>query len=247
VRAQGLTHIGTAGWSIPRASWHRCPPDGTHLQRYACVFNGVEINSSFYGPHATPTYARWAASTPEGFRFAVKVPKLITHELRLRRARAPFEQFLSETAGLGNRRGPLLVQLPPSFGFEERVAARFFAMVRERFDGFVVFEPRHPTWFTERAERLLCRHSIARVAADPAVIPAAGLPGGWPGCQYFRLHGSPRMYWSSYDTAYLTDLTTRVRKAGESSEVWCVFDNTALGAAIENAWELQRNVRNVTE
>ena len=233
-------YIGTAGWSIPRASAQRCPKEGTHLQRYACVFNGVEINSSFYRPHAAPTYAKWALSTPADFRFAVKVPKLITHELRLRRSRVPFEKFLAESAGLGEHRGPILVQLPPSFEFDDRVAARFFAMVRERFEGSVVLEPRHATWFSARAERLLCRHSIARVAADPGITSEPLLPGGWPGCAYFRLHGSPRMYWSSYDTDFLTRLASLVRKASESSDVWCVFDNTALGASMENAWQLRQ-------
>jgi uncharacterized protein YecE (DUF72 family) len=240
-------YVGTAGWVVPRTSAARCPGDGTHLQRYARVFGCAEINSSFYRPHATATYARWAASTPEDFRFCVKVPKLITHELRLRRTRAPFERFLAESAGLGHKRGPLLVQLPPSFAFDRRVAAAFFAMVRDRFDGLVVFEPRHPTWFNDRVEQLLCQHSVSRVAADPAVTSSAAVPGGWPGCAYFRLHGSPRMYWSSYDAAYLTQLASVVMNAAESSDVWCVFDNTALGTAMENAWEFQRSVRKVTE
>ena len=86
--------IGTAGWSIPRAAGHRCDSDGTHLQRYARVFGCAEINSSFHRPHGATTYARWAASTPARFQFAVKLPKDITHVRKLRNSRLPLERFL---------------------------------------------------------------------------------------------------------------------------------------------------------
>lgn len=193
--------IGTAGWSIPRASAHRVVGDGTHLQRYARRFAGAEINSSFHRPHAAATYAKWAGSTPPDFRFAVKLPRVITHDARLRRARLPLERFLEETGGLAHKRGPLLVQLPPSLDFDARVAARFFDLLRSRYDGFVVCEPRHNTWFTASADALLVRYTVARVAADPAPAAGAEIPGGWNGMVYFRLHGAPRMYWSRYDGA----------------------------------------------
>jgi len=75
--------VGCAGWSLPREQWPAFAAEGTHLQRYASRFNAVEINSSFYRPHLPKTYARWAQSVPPGFRFSVKVPQRITHELRL--------------------------------------------------------------------------------------------------------------------------------------------------------------------
>ena len=236
----GRIYIGTAGWSIPRASAHLCPTEGTHLQRYARVFPCAEINSSFHRPHAASTYAKWAASTPGAFRFAVKVPRLITHELKLLHARGPFEQFLAESRGLGGQRGPLLVQLPPSFEFEARVAARFFDVVRTHYDGPVVCEPRHPTWFAARPHAMMQRYAVARVVADPPITDGANAPGGWGGIAYFRLHGAPRMYWSRYDASYLSRLAMLIRRMSESVDVWCVFDNTATGAALDNAWELQR-------
>ena len=236
-------YIGTAGWSVPRASSHRCPLEGTHLQRYARIYPCAEINSSFSRWHSPVTYPRWAAATPDEFRFAVKVPRLITHDHRLRRTRLPFERVSAETNGLGCRRGPLLVQLPPSLAFEARAAARFFEMVREVHEGTVVCEPRHLTWFGARANTLMSRFAVARVAADPAISEESSAPGGWDGIAYFRLHGSPRTYWSRYEATYLTGLTTRVRQIAESVDVWCIFDNTASGAAIENAWELQQLIR----
>ena len=230
--------VGTAGWSIPRASAERCPDDGTHLQRYARVFPCAEINSSFHRPHAASTYAKWAASAPPGFRFAVKLPRAITHDQQLRRCGPALERFLDETAGLGKKRGPLLVQLPPSLAFDVRIAGRFFTLLRARYEGLAVCEPRHETWFSAAAESLLLRYQIARVAADPPPVPGAELPAGWSGIIYYRLHGSPRKYWSKYDDRYIETLARKLHELPASVEGWCVFDNTASGAALENAWEL---------
>src|SRR5689334_1508643 len=93
--------IGTAGWSIPKQHAAPFPSEGTHLERYSAIFNAVEINSSFYRPHRTATYERWAASVPEDFRFAVKVPKSVTHVRRLKDTDDLLNQFVSEVGGLG--------------------------------------------------------------------------------------------------------------------------------------------------
>src|SRR4030088_1378815 len=145
--APGL-HLGVAGWSIRREHADKFSQTGTHLQRYASVFNAVEINSCFYRPHRNSTYERWAASVPDDFRFAVKLPKAVTHEARLVDAEPAVERFLTETAGLGAKRGPILVQIPPSLSFDEAAAHRFVRELRDRFDGGIVLEPRHETWFT---------------------------------------------------------------------------------------------------
>jgi uncharacterized protein YecE (DUF72 family) len=204
----------------------------------------VEINSSFYRPHAAATYARWARSTPPGFRFAIKIPRLISHDLALRRARRPFAEFLAETAGLGDRRGPLLLQLPPSFEFDARVVGAFLVMARAVYDGPLACEPRHPTWFAPAAERLMIRHRVARVAADPPRAPAGDTPGGWRGLAYFRLHGSPDLYWSAYEAARLEAIAAAIDQQPARTEVWCVFDNTASGAAMRNACDLQARLGN---
>ena len=113
----GLAHagrlplIGCAGWSLPREFWPQFAADGTHLQRYASRFAAVEINSSFYRPHRPATYARWAASVPASFRFAAKLPRRITHELRLRQSEAALSIFLAEVTALQSQLGCLLVQL----------------------------------------------------------------------------------------------------------------------------------------
>ncbi len=235
--------IGTAGWTIPRQHTDAFPTIGTHLARYAARFNGVEINSSFYRPHRPGTYARWADSVPAGFRFAVKVPKEITHIRRLVAAAEPLARFLAETGSLGDKIGPLLVQLPPSLAFDRGVAAGFFDALRARFKGSVACEPRHPTWFTDEADALMTRHAVARVAADPARVPPAREPGGWPGLVYYRLHGSPRTYYSGYGQPCIDALAGRIAATVAAGRtVWCVFDNTALGEATLDALALAGRV-----
>lgn len=233
-------YIGCAGWSLS-SRFSDFAGEGSHLERYSRRFHAVEINSSFYKPHQTKTYARWAASTPEEFRFSVKLPKTITHELKLQNCESQLDQFQSQVIGLGEKLGPVLVQLPPSLRFELGAANEFLIQLRDRFDSSIVWEPRHPTWFSSEAENLLAEYRIARVAADPPPVPAAAAPAGWTGLVYFRLHGSPRMYYSAYDDDYLADLSERLKQiCDQSIECWCIFDNTAAGAAVKNAVELQR-------
>jgi len=231
-------YVGTAGWSIRREYAPAFPSAGTHLERYARRLPAVEINSSFYRPHQPATYARWAASTPPGFRFSLKLPRELTHLRRLKDP-APFAGFLEQVRELGEKLGPLLAQLPPSLPFDPKTAGDFFAALRELHDGPLLCEPRHQSWFTPEAEALLEEHRIGRVAADPALNEQAAEPGGWKETVYYRLHGSPQMYYSPYSSAYLQELSRRLESQVEAGRaVWCIFDNTAEGAAPVNALEL---------
>jgi|GEM_PF-49846 len=234
-----MIRIGTAGWTIPRATAGSFPGEGTHLQRYAGVFSAAEINSSFYRPHRPETYAKWASSVPAGFRFSVKLPKQITHELRLGSVAKPLETFLSEIQGLGDRLGCLLVQLPPSFAWEPSVATSFFASLRTMHAGHVVVEARHESWCTEDVDRMLSEFHVSRVAADPGRISCGDEPGASSRVRYYRLHGSPRIYYSSYTQDYLAALADRLYSAdSDAEETWCIFDNTASGSAAEDALRL---------
>ncbi len=233
-----MIRIGTAGWSVPATVRDRFPAEGATLHRYAAVLDAVEINSSFYRPHKPQTYARWAAATPERFRFAVKAPKTITHERRLVDADEPLDRFLGDTAALGHKRGPVLVQLPPSLRLDPAIAGSFFDRLRTRYDGEVVLEPRHGSWFTPEADTLLSSWRIARVAADPAVTDTARAPGGWTGLQYWRLHGSPRTYASAYGRERLETMAADV-----ADPAWVLFDNTMFGAAAADALILQAILR----
>ncbi len=234
-----MVYVGCAGWSIPRTHAHLFPENGAHLQRYARVFPAVEINSSFYRFHRPATYARWAASTPDGFRFAVKAHRNLTHFKRLRRPEL-LDEFLPGVMSLGTKLGPLLLQFPPSLKFERAIVEKFLRELRDRFAGQVVVEPRHASWFVPEVDAMLQAYRIARVAADPS--PVGDLePGGWSHLRYVRLHGSPIRYRSSYSAAWLEAFSHALRRwEGEGAEVWCIFNNTAEGAAIPNALRLWR-------
>jgi uncharacterized protein YecE (DUF72 family) len=231
-------YVGCAGWNLPREYWPLFPASGTHLQRYASQLTAVEINSSFYRPHRSQTYFRWAQSVPTSFRFSVKVPKGITHVQRLQGCELWLDEFLAQCTALGNSLGCLLVQLPLSLVYDEAIAAVFFRALRQRYAGAVVLEPRHETWLS--ADALLIEQRIGRVAADPSPITGGGLPGGWSGIHYWRLHGSPRTYYSDYDQGRLQALTEQVlTSAHEGIDTWCIFDNTASGFAVSNALTVQ--------
>jgi uncharacterized protein YecE (DUF72 family) len=161
------------------------------------------------------------------FRFAVKVPRHITHELRLQGAAGVLDRFLRETSALKSKRGPLLVQLPPSLEFDARISVRFFELLRRGSSDFVVCEPRHASWFSPHAEALLEQLEVGRVAAEPTTIAGANRPGGWLGIVSYRLHGSPRKYWSAYQHAFLEEIADAIRRVPASTAVWCIFDNTA--------------------
>jgi len=230
-------YIGCAGWNVGREQTAVFPVEGTHLQRYGSQLNGVEINSSFYRPHRHQTYVHWAESVPRAFRFCVKVPKHITHELRLLDCEQPLDEFLGQCSGLGERLGCLLVQLPPSLAYDEPVAESFFRTLKEQYSGAVILEPRHESWVG--AASLLMTYGVSQAAVDPSRISNDLSPAGAPDVQYWRLHGSPRIYHSAYDQPFLKRLATQLQvAAAEGVTVWCIFDNTASGAALRNALEL---------
>ena len=232
--------IGCAGWSVPSALQESFPAEGSQLERYAAALPAVEINTSFYRPHRPATYALWRDSVPASFRFTVKIPKAITHEQRLQEVDAALAVFLDEAGHLGDKLGCLLVQLPPSLRYDSGIAQRFFAGVRKLTGISVACEPRHATWFSREAGAMLREFDVVQVRADPQVVSLPA-PSVQEHLVYLRLHGSPRIYHSPYDEAFLERLAAEIRGylcAGK--KVWCVFDNTASGAAQPNALSLLR-------
>jgi uncharacterized protein YecE (DUF72 family) len=240
--AGGAPLIGCAGWSLHKDVAADFPEEGSHLERYAAVFPAVEINSSFYRPHQPQTYARWAASVPPDFRFSVKLPKTITHEARLVDADELLDRFAHEAGHLGAKLGCVLIQLPPKGVFDEAVARDFLPRLSQRLGCMLALEGRHPTWFSETATEVLREHGVTRVMADP--------PAGQPGphvpttaAGYIRLHGTPRVYYSSYPPAFLHEVEQRIAAmTAGGADCWCIFDNTAAFAAVPNALEVLRHL-----
>lgn len=231
--------IGTAGWALPKALRDQQSAGLSVLEQYAAKFDSVEINSSFYKPHRRSTYERWRTSVPAPFRFSVKLPRTITHELGLLRCQSETLAFMDSARGLDDKLAVLLVQLPPSRTFDPRIADAFFGSLRQETSAHIVCEARNPGWFGSAATLVFEQHRVTRVAADP-VPPGCEFVSPAKSCfAYLRLHGSPRMYYS----VYLIDQLQRVAAAASTAtEAWCIFDNTAAGAAWADAATLRRLV-----
>ncbi|PHN07882.1 DUF72 domain-containing protein [Flavilitoribacter nigricans] len=231
--------LGTAGWTIAREHAALFPAEGSHLERYAQLFRAVEINVTFYRLPMARTFLRWAETVPPDFRFSVKLSRSITHHTRLK-DHGLLAPFLERVELLGEKLGPILVQLPPNLAFDSGPVREFFREFRRQHDGAIVCEPRHLSWFAPEVELVWDEFRIARVAADPARAPQADQPGGWNGLVYYRLHGSPRVYYSSYDEGYLQELARQLEEWRQLAPVWCIFDNTASGAAVGNGLTIQQ-------
>lgn len=234
--------IGTAGWTIPKSVAPEFPGEAPHLERYATVMQATEINTSFYRRHRRASYERWAQCTPENFRFSVKLPREISHSRKLVDGVGLLDAFVEQIEGLGSKLAVVLVQLPPSLAFDPDTASAFFETLRARLDPAIAIttEPRHPSWFVQPVDAFLADRHIARVSADPVIVSGGEGPGGWGGLIYRRLHGSPRIYYSAYDEPRLAALAQAiVREQAAGTPSWCIFDNTASGAALADALRLQ--------
>jgi uncharacterized protein YecE (DUF72 family) len=238
--------IGTAGWTVPRAVADQFPPAGSSLERYTAQFCVTEINSSFHRFHRVQTWARWHDSVPEDFRFSVKLPKVITHAKKLVDCDEELLSFAQQVRPLHGKLAVILVQLPPKLAFDAAVAENFFNQLHVS-DATIVCEPRHASWFTEEANQVLERSTVARVAADPAICAKGAAPGGWQGIRYWRLHGSPNVYRSSYRGRLEFYASAMQDAALKDEDVWCIFDNTASSAATSDALALMQLVHSTPQ
>lgn len=235
--------VGCAGWALGSKDAASFPMQGSHLERYAQVFPSVEINSSFYRSHQPKTYARWADSVPAAFRFSVKMPRTITHESRLQRCEDLLLKFLEEVAHLGTKLGCILVQLPPSLAFDTNEVARLFSLLRDHTSVAVACEPRHASWFTPAGASVLREAGVVFVQAHPPIAAGADDYSSDMPTLYIRLHGAPEVYYSAYDDEFIAAVATQMRRTHEQNgTAWCIFDNTARGAAIPNALTLMKQL-----
>ena len=237
--ARVALQVGTAGWTIGRAASGQFPHEGSGLHRYAAVFPVVEINSSFHRPHRASTWQRWRDSAPPDFRFSVKIPKEISHKRKLVDCDEPLWAFFEQVHNLGEKLAVLLLQLPPKLEFSAPLVETFLDSLIAKSPAAIVCEPRNASWFRDEADSLLRRMGVARVAADPATTPAAAFPGGWSGLKYWRLHGSPDIYRSSYADRINHYADLLLQEARGPGDIWCIFDNTASSAAICDAMMLK--------
>jgi len=240
--------VGVSGWTYPPWRGDFYPkglPQREELAYAAGQLTSIEINGSFYALQKPESYRKWRDQTPDGFVFAVKGSRFITHMKRLADAEEPLKKFFdSGVWELGDKLGPLLWQLPETFRYdEERLATFFDQLPRRSPDGLQVrhaLEFRSTTFATSAAYALLREHDIACVLADTA--------GRWPkveedtaGFRYVRLHGDAELYTSGYDDRALDGWAAKVKTWRKDSYVY--FDNDAKGYAPHDAMRLIERLR----
>ena len=233
-----MIYIGCAGWSIPKELRDLFGEGADLLQRYATRLDVTEINRTFYSMPKASTFQKWANETPDGFRFTLKLPRLYTHYKKLGTTEG-LDQFCDTVSHLGQKLLAILVQLPPSLAYEPQRTRSFFSRLVSICSCKIACEPRHESWV--EAEELFKELGIARVAADPPRFGIDREPGGYDGFRYYRLHGSPKIYYSSYDEAFLQELAEKLIADSADPKI-VIFDNTASGAAFENALRLKELV-----
>lgn len=236
-------HIGTSGWNYDHWRGPFYSPQLAQsdvLSAYASHFRSAEVNNSFYQLPAEATLRRWRDTVPDGFIFAVKASRYITHMKKLKDPDEPVATLLDRVAKLGRTLGPILFQLPPRW----RVNV-------ERLDGFLrtlpnehryAFEFRDPSWFDQRVYDLLAGHGAAFCIYDldrnlsPTEVTADFV--------YIRLHGPEGAYRGSYDERALSGWADAIASwADQGKAVYCYFDNDEAGYAPQNAGRLDEMLR----
>ena len=231
--------VGTSGWQY--RSWRErfYPPKlpaRRWLEYYSGQFAVVELNTTFYGLPAETSAARWAAQTPETFRFAAKMSRYVTHIRRLRDASGGVAQLFERLAPLGPRLGPVLFQLPPDL---EAAPSRLDAALAACPPGIpLAVEPRHPSWFNDELRDVLERHNAALCAADRRSQLRSPLwkTASWG---YVRLHEGLAHPLPCYGDAALRAWARRIDETFSSGEeVYVFFNNDPLACAPANAARL---------
>jgi uncharacterized protein YecE (DUF72 family) len=195
----------------------------------------VEVNSSFYRRHRPATWQRWHDAVPDHFRFSLKLSKTITHERALIGAEAELDWFFEDVAPLKAKLGAVLIQLPPKLAFDAPSARSFLAGLRQKSAVPVFIEPRHVSWAEPEASTTLADFDVGRVLADPQLPELQSVAAG---SRYLRLHGAPKIYYSAYTSEALTEYARVLSSTAQPA--WCIFDNTASGAALRDAVRLRQ-------
>jgi uncharacterized protein YecE (DUF72 family) len=203
-----IPYVGTSGWSYKEWKGSFYPaklPAEEMLRFYGSRFPTVEVNNSFYRIPTEKVLLSWAEQVPQDFRFVLKASRRVTHNNRLADEDGSLAYFLRAITPLGDRRGPTLFQLPPTFKKDVARLQDFLGRLPKRWAAAVEF--RHASWFDEEVYALLRAHDVPLVAVDEDESEGTGSPlvptASWG---YFRLRRS------AYDTAALRSWADRIRR-----------------------------------
>jgi uncharacterized protein YecE (DUF72 family) len=232
-------HIGTSGWSYDHWKGPFYPeqlPGSRMLDYYAQRLHSVEINSSFYRLPQQQTLQHWYDCTPDGFRFAVKASRYITHRKKLREPCDTVPGLLDRVSSLGDKLGPILFQLPPHWHFNGKRLGDFLDTLSNEFR--YAFEFRDRSWINEHTCELLSQHAAAFCMYEldgflsPQTVTTDFI--------YVRLHGPGAAYQGSYDEQTLAGWAEAFSSwAHDGRSIHCYFDNDQQGYAVQNALRLQ--------
>jgi len=235
-------YIGTSGWvyshwrevfyppKLPQAKW---------LEFYTSRFSTVEINNSFYRLPSEQAFDNWRKSSPEGFVYAIKVSRFITHIKRLKDVAEPVETFLSRARHLDEKLGPLLYQLPPNMHRNDERLDSFLSLLRGGLHHVIEF--RHGSWLDEGVFNILRRHNVGLCVFD---MPEMSCPLlATADFAYIRFHGSSGLYFSCYSDEELEGWAHRISALAKGlAAVYIYFNNDAEGFAIRNARTLREKL-----
>jgi uncharacterized protein YecE (DUF72 family) len=231
--------IGCSGWNY--ADWrrpvYRGAPQREWLALYAERFPTVEVNTTFYRLPRRSMVEGWVDRTPDGFTFAVKVSRYLTHVKRLQGVREGMRRLMARIDPLADsgKLGPLLWQLPPTF---ERDDARLAGALEAAPDGLRhCFEFRHPSWFCPEVMTILRQGDAAMVIGDDPGRPfqTLGRPAGWA---YVRFHRGRRGRRGNYSPSEIDEWATRIRQWARSGDVFAYYNNDWEAFAVRNAERL---------
>ncbi|WP_433307643.1 DUF72 domain-containing protein [Actinoplanes sp. CA-030573] len=224
--------VGTSGWHYKdwRGSFYpKGVPQRLWLEEYAAGFATVEVNNAFYRLPERSTFEQWRKRTPDDFVVAVKMSRYLTHIKRLREPAEPVARFLSRAEALGDKLGPVLLQLPPTLKGDPGALDETLRLFPREVE--VAVEPRHASWFTDETRAVLEKRGAALCWADRKGRPLGPL---WTtaGFGYLRLHEGRAKDWPRYGT---TALSKWIDRLGDFSDAYVFFNNDQRGAAVRDA------------
>ncbi|TMJ13456.1 MAG: DUF72 domain-containing protein [Alphaproteobacteria bacterium] len=239
---RGRIRIGCSGWiyrhwrglfypeKLAQKNW---------FAHYAAEFETVELNTSFYHLPKPDTFTKWRDQAPDGFRYAVKAPRFITHMKKLKDCAEPVDEFLSRARNLGETIGPILYQLPPRWICNVARLEEFAAHLPR--DLTHVFEFREKSWLSEEVLAFLDARGFSFCVHD---MPGSATERWASGpIAYVRFHGGEGKYWGRYsDEGLLSWTDWLVGQANSGRDVWCYFNNDMFGHAIHDALTLRAMV-----
>lgn len=229
--------VGTSGWQYRhwRDGLYAGVPQRGWLERYAAAFATVEINAAFYRLPTREAFERWRERTPDDFVMAVKMSRYLTHVRRLRDPREPVGRLLAAAGGLGDRLGPVLLQLPPTLRADGALLSNALAAFPPQVR--VAVEPRHDSWWSDEIREVLTAHAAALCWADRCGRPVTPLwrTAGWG---YVRFHEGAARPWPRYGTGALRAWADRLGEWPVGAEVFAYFNNDPGGAAVGDAVRL---------